>query len=209
MHDHARQAHSHGCKPMSETQAKSNPADGEPCGDAGAQGCHEAASGQQALSVRPQPGAPAPAGVAPSVPARRTLLPSVASVVQAGAFGAALGGIGTGVSELARVKQGEIGSDEAIRNVVKSSVQGATTMAVASVAGHMVRAHPVVGFVVLAAAGVGALTVLSNVKPKKKAPVAKAHRAGAPGATPAKKPAPASGKAASATAPSGNALPSS
>lgn len=166
-------------------------------------GDHGPASGQRALSVRAQPGVPAPAAAAPAVPAKRTLLPSVASVVQAGAFGAALGGIGTGVSELARVKQGEISSDEAIRNIVKSSAQGATTMAVASVAGHMVRAHPVVGIVVLAAAGIGALTVLSNVKPKKKTAGAKATRTGAPATKTAKKAA-----SGSTNTSAGNTLPS-
>lgn len=192
----AQEAAMHAAKSAGKSAREHAAAEADPMRD------HGPASGRQALSVRAQPGVPAPAA-APSVPAKRTLLPSVASVVQAGAFGAALGGIGTGVSELARVKQGEISSDEAIRNIVKSSAQGATTMAVASVAGHMVRAHPVVGIVVLAAAGIGALTVLSNVKPKKKTAVAKAPRTGTAAAKTAKKAA-----SGSTNTSAGNALPS-
>ena len=92
----------------------------------------------------------------------RPILPSVGTIVQAGAFGAALGGMTTGVLELARVKRGEISSDEALRNVVKSSAQGAATMAVATVAAQVVRSHPIFGFVALAAAGIGALAILSG-----------------------------------------------
>ena len=92
----------------------------------------------------------------------RSVLPSMGSVVQAGAFGAALGGVTTGVQEMARVKKGEITTDEAIENVVKSSAQGAMTMAVASVASQVVRSHPVFGFIALAAAGIGAFVLLSG-----------------------------------------------
>lgn len=105
-----------------------------------------------------QPGA----GPDPVERAARSILPSVSSVVQAGAFGAALGGMTTGVMEMARVKQGEITTEEAIRNVVKSSAQGAATMAVASVASQVVRSHPVFGFIALAAAGIGAFVILSG-----------------------------------------------
>ena len=99
----------------------------------------------------------------------KSVLPSMSSVVQAGAFGAALGGVTTGVQEMARVKQGEITTDEAIENVVKSSAQGATTMAVASVAAQVVRSHPVFGFIALAAAGIGAFVLLSGGNKKNKA----------------------------------------
>lgn len=92
----------------------------------------------------------------------RSVLPSMSSVVQAGAFGAALGGVTTGVQEMARVKKGEITTDEAIESVVKSSAQGAMTMAVASVASQVVRSHPVFGFIALAAAGIGAFVILSG-----------------------------------------------
>lgn len=104
----------------------------------------------------------------------RPVLPSMSSVVQAGAFGAALGGVTTGVQEMARVKQGEITTDEAIENVVKSSAQGATTMAVASVAAQVVRSHPVFGFIALAAAGIGAFVLLSGGSKKKTAPAVEA-----------------------------------
>ena len=92
----------------------------------------------------------------------RSLLPNIGSVVQAGAFGAALGGMTAGVTEIGRVRQGEITSEQAMENMVKSSAQSAATMAVASVAAQMVRAHPVVGFLALAAAGLGAFLLLSG-----------------------------------------------
>lgn len=98
----------------------------------------------------------------------RSFLPSLSGVVQAGAFGAALGGVTTGVQDMARVKQGEITTDEAIDNVVKSSAQGAMTMAVASVAAQVVRSHPVFGFIALAAAGIGAFSLLSGKSKKEK-----------------------------------------
>ena len=97
----------------------------------------------------------------------RSILPSIGSVVQAGAFGAALGGMTAGVAEMARVRQGEITTEQAMENVVKSSAQSAATMAVASVAAQVVRSHPVFGFVALATAGLGAFLLLSG--PNKKA----------------------------------------
>lgn len=90
------------------------------------------------------------------------LFPPVSTILQAGTFGAALGGITAGVMELTRVKRGEITSEEAVGNVAKSTAQSAATMAVASIAGHMVRAHPLIGIAALAAAGVGAVMMLSN-----------------------------------------------
>lgn len=75
----------------------------------------------------------------------------------------------TGVMEMARVRQGVITSEEATRNVVKSSAQGAATMAAASVAGQLVRSHPVFSFIALAAAGIGALAMLSSAGANKAA----------------------------------------
>lgn len=138
--------------------------------------------------------APSSAAPQPTETATSSLRPGIASIVQAGAFGAVLGGMGAGVVELARVKQGEITSNEAVRNVVKSSAQGAATMAVASLAGQVVRSHPVVGVIVLAAAGIGALTVLSNASANKAA-VAVAP----PVTKTAKKPSRPAGDAAPAT----------
>ncbi len=95
----------------------------------------------------------------------QSLLPRASSVLQAGAFGATLGGLSTGVMELARVRQGQITRQQALENVVKSSAQGAATMAVASVASQMVRAHPLFSVAALAAAGIGALALLSQPAP--------------------------------------------
>lgn len=123
----------------------------------------------------------------------RSALPSVGSIAQAGAFGAALGGISTGVTELARAKRGETTLDEAMANVAKSSAQGATTMAVASVAAHVVRSHPMFSFIALAAAGFGALMMLSGTAAGKAAAKASAgnRRPVNPTAGSSKKPAPA------------------
>lgn len=154
----------------------------------------------KAVSVRPEGRAEAggplqdrPAA-APPLKEAGSLRPTVVSIVQAGAFGAALGGMSAGVAELARVKQGEISSDQAVRNVMRSSAQGAATMAVASLAGQVVRAHPVIGVLVLAAAGIGALTVLGNVTPNAGA-VAAAPRRGTTAAKGTKKPARPAGEA--------------
>jgi|GEM_PF-4829349 len=92
----------------------------------------------------------------------KSILPSTSSIVQAGAFGAALGGMTTGVMEIARVKKGEVTSDQALKNIASASAQGAATMAVATVASQVVRSHPVFGFAALAAAGIGAFMLLTG-----------------------------------------------
>lgn len=120
-------------------------------------------------------------------PAPRSILPSPAAVAQAGIFGAALGGMTTGVMELARLKQGEITGEQAMENVVKSCAQSAATMAVASVAAHVVRSHPLFGALALAAAGVGAFTMLSGAGKKPKSKAAKPADGDASEAPPAKK----------------------
>lgn len=104
---------------------------------------------------------PEPRQASPDPANRRAILPSVASVLQSGAFGAALGAMTAGVVETCRVKNGEIDSDEAVRNVIKSSAQGAATMAVATVASQIVRSHPVFGVIALTVAAVGAYVTLS------------------------------------------------
>lgn len=100
----------------------------------------------------------------------KSLLPSTSSLVQASAFGAALGGMTTGVMEMARVKKGEVTTDQAVKNIASASAQGAATMAVATVASQVVRSHPVFGFVALAAAGLGAFVLLSGGDRKPVAP---------------------------------------
>ena len=95
------------------------------------------------------------------------VLPRMGSVLQAGAFGAVLGVVTTGVTAWARVKQGETTKEAAVENVVKSSAQTAATMAVATVAAHAVRSNPIFGVLALAAAGFGALLVLGNAQNKR------------------------------------------
>lgn len=135
---------------------------------------------------------PAPASA--SAQEVRSILPKWGSVAQAGAFGAILGGVTSGVAEFARVRQGEISTDEAVETVVKSSAQSAATMAVASVAAHVVRSHPVFGVLALAAAGVGAFLVLGNAKrtqpqPREAKPAVEPDGASVSGATPPPNPA--------------------
>jgi hypothetical protein len=93
----------------------------------------------------------------------QAILPSMGSVAQAGAFGAAFGGLTSGVLETARVRQGEITSDKAIENVIKSSAQGGVSMAVATVAAQMVRSNPVFALIAL-----GAVFVLSGASKNQK-----------------------------------------
>ena len=110
------------------------------------------------------------------------VLPRMGSVLQAGAFGAVLGGVTTGVTEWARVKQGETSKEAAVENVVKSSAQSAATMAVATVAAHAVRSNPIFGVLALAAAGFGALLVLGNAQTKRprRLAAARVHPVGSP-----------------------------
>lgn len=91
-------------------------------------------------------------------------LPPLDTVVQAGAFGAVLGGVTSGVMEAARVRHGDITSRQAVEHVAKNTAQSAVTMAIASVAAHVVRAHPIFGYIALAGAGVGAVMMLSAPK---------------------------------------------
>lgn len=106
----------------------------------------------------------------PPANAPHKVLPRWGSVVQAGAFGAILGGVTTGVTEWARVRKGETTTEAAVETVVRSSAQTAATTAVASVAGHAVRTSPLFGVLALAAAGLGALLVLGNAQTKRPQP---------------------------------------
>lgn len=103
-------------------------------------------------------------GQAPAVNPRQPLLPSSGAVIQAGAFGAALSGVTTGIADTMRVQAGEITPAEAAQDVARASLQGALTMAVASTVGHMVRARPIIGLAILATAGIGALMMMGDKK---------------------------------------------
>lgn len=127
--------------------------------------------------VQAQPAVPAPGPGQPraqgqalaQVPDRRMpVLPSAGSIIQAGAFGAALSGVTAGLTETLRVQAGEITAAEAVQDVAKSSLQGALTMAVASSVGHMVRARPVIGLAILATAGIGAFLMMGEKKRRRR-----------------------------------------
>lgn len=103
------------------------------------------------------------------------LLPPTAAVIEAGAFGAAMGGIGTGISESMAVRAGERTREEAVSATARGAVQGALTMSVASVVAHVVRVQPLFGLGLLAVIGLGAFKVMGGAK--KNAPVAESSKA--------------------------------
>ena len=87
------------------------------------------------------------------------ILPTGDAIMKAGAFGAILGVAVGGVASYARMRAGEITQDEAIKETLASGARNAATMAVASVASHVVRTNPVIGFAALGAVGVGVLAI--------------------------------------------------
>lgn len=90
---------------------------------------------------------------------RGGVLPSATTMLQAGAFGAILGGATTGAVNAMRVKAGEIDRDQAVQETVGVAARGAASMAIASIAAHLVRSFPAVGLVTLLAVGAAALTM--------------------------------------------------
>lgn len=114
--------------------------------------------------------APAVGVALTAAPVQEAALPSAGTVLQAGAFGAALGGVTTGLADTVRLRDGEITRDEAVRDVAKASLSGAASMAVAATAAHVARARPVLGLGLLAVAGLGLL--ISSKKKKKPATAA-------------------------------------
>ena len=112
------------------------------------------------------------AGTVEAVPtiARPTLLPSAGAVIQAGAFGAALSGVTSAVTNAMLVKAGHMTTNEAVKDASKAAVQGAATMAIAATVAHAVRARPVIGLAVLAAAGIGLFMMMGEKKAKAAAP---------------------------------------
>lgn len=117
-----------------------------------------------------------------TLPSRPSILPTAGAVIQAGAFGAALSGVTTAVTNAMMVKAGQMTVGDAAKDASKAAVQGAATMAVAATVAHAVRARPVIGLAVLAVAGVGLFMMMTD---KKKAKTASASRKAAPAADPA------------------------
>lgn len=89
------------------------------------------------------------------VPAQtqQRVLPAGNQIVRAGLSGAAVAGTWTGIYEAMRVRNGEIGTDEAVRTTVNSVAIGAGAGAVAQVVGQVARSIPLLALAV-AAAGV-------------------------------------------------------
>lgn len=110
---------------------------------------------------------PGATGVTVAAP-RPGPLPPLGTVVQAGAFGAVLGGATTGLVNTMRAHSGEISREEAVRETVQMAAQGAASMAIASVAAHVVRVHPTFGLVTLLGVGVAALAMSRRHKTKRR-----------------------------------------
>ncbi|NVK18485.1 MAG: hypothetical protein HWE30_07325 [Methylocystaceae bacterium] len=90
------------------------------------------------------------------------VLPPTTEIVKASAFGAVLGMATSGLGNYARVKTGEIESKEAVAETLSDGAKSAASMAVATVAAHLVRRHPVVGLAALAAVGAGAFLMIKK-----------------------------------------------
>lgn len=90
------------------------------------------------------------------------IVPSGGAVVRAGLSGAAIAGAWTGIHEAIRVRNGEIGSEEAVRTTLNSAAIGAGAGTVATVVGHAARSMPLLA---LAGAAIG-LIYLANQSPR-------------------------------------------
>lgn len=131
---------------------------------AAAEGCPPQAGGSRGQAGLAMPGMEAG-------PVKPGLLPPLGTVVQAGAFGAVLGGATTGLVNTMRAHSGEISREEAVRETVQMAAQGAASMAIASVAAHAVRVHPTFGLVALVGVGVAALAMSRQKKKPVRKPV--------------------------------------
>lgn len=98
---------------------------------------------------------------------QQQLFPTGAQLVRAGLSGAAIAGTWTGIYEAMRVRNGEIGSDEAVQTTLNSAVIGAGAGAVAQLVGQVARSVPLLA---LAAAAAGVL-YLVNQTPNHARPV--------------------------------------
>ncbi|MFP4044897.1 MAG: hypothetical protein ACLFTP_10075 [Rhodosalinus sp.] len=86
------------------------------------------------------------------------IVPSGGAVLRAGLSGAAIAGVWTGIYETIRVRNGEIGSEEAVRTTLNSAAIGAGAGTVATIVGHVARSMPLLA---LAGAAIG-LIYLAN-----------------------------------------------
>jgi hypothetical protein len=91
-------------------------------------------------------------------------VPPTNEIVKAGAFGAILGVATSGFGNYTRVKAGEISKEDAINETLGDGAKSAATMAAASVASHIVRTRPLIGFVALAAVGAGAFLMMKKAQ---------------------------------------------
>ncbi|WP_417822283.1 hypothetical protein [Terasakiella sp.] len=91
-------------------------------------------------------------------------LPPTNEIAKASAFGAVLGVATSGFANYTRVKAGEINQEDAINETLGDGAKSAATMAAASVASHIVRTRPLIGFVALAAVGAGTFLMMKKAQ---------------------------------------------
>lgn len=106
------------------------------------------------------------------------VMPSGAYLVRAGAAGAMVAGGWTAFSDVLRVRNHEITSQEAISRAVKNAALGAGAGAFIGAASHLARTYPLMGVAAVLAAGAGALYVAGRAQEAQKDQAASAPAAG-------------------------------
>lgn len=84
-------------------------------------------------------------------------VPAGSYFLRAGAAGAMVAGAWTAYSEVPRVRDREITSEEAMSRVLKNAALGAGAGVVIGAAAHLAKTHPLTGVAAVLAAGAGAL----------------------------------------------------
>jgi hypothetical protein len=84
-------------------------------------------------------------------------VPAGPYLLRVGAAGAMVAGAWTAYSDLARVRDGKISSNEAISRAVKNAALGAGAGVAIGAAAHLARTYPLTGVAAVLAVGAGAL----------------------------------------------------
>lgn len=91
-------------------------------------------------------------------------VPSGPYFLRAGAAGAMVAGGWTAFSDVLRVRDQEITSQEAISHVVRNAALGAGAGVLIGAAAHLARAYPVTGVAAVLAVGAGALYLAGRTR---------------------------------------------
>ncbi|ODR95267.1 hypothetical protein AUC70_06140 [Methyloceanibacter stevinii] len=92
------------------------------------------------------------------------MLPAGPYLLRTGATGAMIAGGWAAVTDLRRMREGEISRDEAIKHTVTNAAIGAGAGVLVGTAAHLARNHPLAGVAVVLAAGAGALYLAGQEK---------------------------------------------